>query len=78
MSVTAKKRRSREVMGRPKRTDNKGEPVTTSAFSIRCTKEYVDYLDEMADDECVSRADFLARCVKFWAESKGKRLPPKR
>lgn len=65
-------------MGRPKRTNPKGEPVTTSAFSIRCTKEYVDYLDAMADSECVSRADFLARCVKHWAETNQKPLPPKR
>ena len=65
-------------VGRPKRLDKKGDPVTTSTFSIRCTQEYTDYLDQREEEECVSRADFIARCIKAWAESNGKPLPPKR
>lgn len=65
-------------MGRPKRVDKKGKPIETTAFSIRATQEYIEYLDAMAEEECVSRADFIARCIKSWAEANKKPLPPKR
>lgn len=77
--VTATKVR-REILsvGRPKRMSQDGKQVVTTAFSIRCSEEYLKYLDEMAESECGSRADFLARCVKFWAETNKKPLPPTR